>query len=65
MLTPAFLPVFSPWIWRPFYWCGAIAMLLGAFIVDVAVLAIFLRHFRRAWRTYFYNTSWRGSEPRG
>lgn len=52
VLTPLALPIFSPWICQPFYWCGAIPLLFGVFVVDLAVLAIFWRHLNGRWAAF-------------
>ena len=63
ILTPLFLPIFSPWIWEPFYWCGAIVLGLGALIVDVMVLIIVSRRLWGIWNHLypshaFPSTAW-------
>jgi hypothetical protein len=50
ILTPLFLPVFSPWICQPLYWCGGTVMILGGFVVDVTVLMVVWPLLRRIGR---------------
>ena len=52
VLTPCALPVFSPWICQPLYWGGAIPLLFGAFVLDIAVLAMFWRHLHGSWAAF-------------
>jgi hypothetical protein len=54
VIFPLFLPLFDPQIWRPFYWCGSVTLLLGGCIVDATVFAILWRFFRDRWSPYFF-----------
>jgi hypothetical protein len=49
-LTPLFLPVFSPRICQPLYWCGGTVMILGGFLVDVTLLRFAWPVLRRIGR---------------
>jgi hypothetical protein len=48
VLVPFFWPVFSPSIWQPFYWSGAVLMLLGGFGIDVTVMGVVWRWLLQA-----------------
>jgi uncharacterized membrane protein YbhN (UPF0104 family) len=50
VLSPFVFHGFSPWIWRPIYWCGGTLMILGGFLVDLTILGVVRRQLQAAWR---------------